>query len=470
MKKSLLIIIILILLILLFWCTCFRKQCPVSKGPGPDSVEHWLSWNLFFDPSKVGNTASAVQDLENYLTGYVKSINPSATLTFTVNHCPCDSILTNIDATLLGGSGYTIPVPPTNPNPRPSGDYVLSNNLAMIVPDYRDSTNRVDSVNSVADTSRFIPNNSSSLPKTLAVIDTGLDTLTFKLAYPSTVWGGNLLWQQAGTATTAGTTQFNLVPDSYGNILIDNNPVKHGTAATGIVLKQIYLRNNGRIPRIMSLRAFDDSERGSIYTASCAMNCAIEYKADYINASWGYFGHEDAVLKYYMAKANRKGIRVFAAAGNTPGQHELSKVCIGSVNSQNDLTRLKTSDSLFYPASFAPIMDNLVSVTQLNDLPVPVPKNLVPCYYQNYSPDFITVGAYENTSSDMPCCSFHVPFLIRNIEGSSFATPVVTGIIMSTISDVNLNLKMFINTNAQKTLNGPYTNNGNYYIFDNPRN
>jgi subtilisin family serine protease len=218
----------------------------------------------------------------------------------------------------------------------------------------------------------------------------------------------------------------------------------------------------------MSLRAFDDSERGSIYTASCAMNCAIENKADYINASWGYFGHEDAVLKYYMAKANRKSIRVFAAAGNTPGRHEASQVCNGIVNSQNDLTRLKTSDSLFYPASFAPIMENLVSVAQLNDLPTPAPKNLVPCYYQNYSPDFITVGAYDSAHSTMPCCSFHVPFLIRNIEGSSFATPVVTGIVMATISDMNLNLKMFINTTAQKTTNGLYTNNGNYFNFANP--
>jgi Subtilase family len=466
MKKSLLIIIILILLILLFWCACFRKHCPPGVVTKTDTVVHWLSWNLLFEPSKVGNTANAVQDLEAYLRNYVKSVNPADTVMFNENHCPCDPLLTNIDATLVGGSGYTVPVPPTNPNPRPSGDYVLSNNLGMAVPDYIDS-NQITNNPQYSDTSHFVPNNASgALPKTLAVIDTGLDTVTFKIAYPNTIWAGNLLWQ---SATATGATLFNVVPGEPGNVLMDNNPVKHGTAATGIALGQIHHLNFARIPRIMSIRAFDDSERGSIYTASCAMNCAIENKADYINASWGYFGQENYVLKYYMAKANRKGIRVFAAAGNTPGRHERVDVCSGRLNTQNDLGRLKGSDSLFYPASFAPDMENLISVTQLNDSISPSPGKFVPCYYQNYSSNYITVGAYDTQHSVNPCCSFQIPFLTRNIEGSSFATPVITGIIMSIIPNSTQPLKTFIDLNAAHTQGGQYTRKGNYFNFPNIR-
>jgi hypothetical protein len=52
------------------------------------------------------------------------------------------------------------------------------------------------------------------------------------------------------------------------NLLTDNGPVYHGTAATAITLKTIQTSRPDKVPHIMSIRAFDEQERGSIYTAA----------------------------------------------------------------------------------------------------------------------------------------------------------------------------------------------------------
>jgi hypothetical protein len=474
MRKFLIFLLILILLLFLY-CYFFRKGgcCIPGRQPaeGSVTVKHWINWNLLFTPSSRGDSAQIILDFENYLNHYADSVNPSANLTFTLLYCPCDSLLTNIDATLVYGSGNPVPPPPTKPNPGPSGDYTLGNNFGMSIPDYAD-TNRVDTGLLKQDTSRITAVPFSTVySRTLAVIDTGLDTLLFKMAYPNTVWSGNLLWQDP-----AKPTLFDVVIGETNNILMDQGTVKHGTAATWISLSQIRQLLPGRIPQIMSIRAFDDSERGSIYTVSCALSYAIQHHADFINASWGYFGQEDSVLKHYLLKADTQSIRIIAAAGNTPGHHDPTQVCNVKPNTFNLLDSLKKSDSLFYPACFAPNILNLVSVTQLNIVPQSIPQQIIPCFYQNYSSNYITVGALENPLLSKPCCTFHVPFLIHNIEGSSFATPVVTGILMSSVLDKAQNIKKYIIGHAQKIPNLPgtvlepssilnYTNNENYFTY-----
>ena len=51
-----------------------------------------------------------------------------------------------------------------------------------------------------------------------------------------------------------------------------------------------------------------------------------------------------------------------------------------------------------------------------------------PCYYQNFSSEYVTVGVI-NQIVDTNCCVFTLPFFKNNIalEGTSFATPVVSG-------------------------------------------
>jgi hypothetical protein len=462
MRKYFKIILYFLLLLLVFGCVRSKKTDIKDEAyTHADSVVHWINWNLLFASN--ADTSGIIEGFEKYLTHWVDSINPAARLTFKFHHCPCDTLLTNMDATLLYGSGNSVPPPPTQPNPGPTGDYTLGNNFNMYIPAYLDS-NRLDAVILYPNLTKIVKGPSSGqYNKTLAVIDTGLDTLLFKKAFPNTVWGGDLLWQK-----TKEPTIFDVVVGEPTRILMDNGKVKHGTAAIGVVLSQMSSFKSGRIPQIMSIRAFDDSEKGSIYTVSCAMSYAIQNNADFINASWGYFGPEDPVLKSYLVKASRRSIRIIAAAGNTPGHHDRIKLCSTAGNMQNSLDRLKRLDSLFYPACFAPVIPNLVSVTQLhlNIPPPPAKQEIIPCYYQNYSSDYITVGAKEDLTSKSVCCAFKIPFLLNPIEGSSFATPVVTGILMSRLTDKNLNIKTYIlNNNDNRTGTTTFTNEGDYYHY-----
>jgi hypothetical protein len=466
MKKTLLIIIILILLILLFWCACFRKTGPVVIGSKGDTVAHWINWNVLFTTNSASTSAQIIQGFEDSLTKFAQAQNPTAALQFHLGYCPCDSLLTNIDATVTYGAGQIVTPPPTHPTPGPKGDYTLGNNFAMEVPDYADSNN--------IDTSKLTHHPYDSLTAgtvsgkrkgILAVIDTGLDTVLFKLSYPIVNWAGNLLWQDA----SGKPTLFNVVDDAPTNMLKDNTLVKHGTAATQIMLTQMSNMRAAKIPRIMSIRAFDDSERGSIYSVSCAMSYAIKNQADYINASWGYLGPVDSVLRHYIVTASEKHIRIVAAAGNTPGHHDPGSVCGKSLNTGNSLDSLK-KDTLFYPACFAPVIDNVVSVTQLNSINYPNLKPLIPCNYQNYSPNYITVGALEVKNNADPgansdCCRFNIPFLARPIEGSSFATPVITALLMYQDPGPGNNIKSFINMNANHEPSGLFTDRGSFFNY-----
>src|ERR1035438_616402 len=119
------LLLFLLLLVLLFFLYCFfvRKGgcCIGGTGYGePKVTKHWISWNLLFTPGSFGSSAQVIHDFEDSLTKYVKGIDPDAILSFDFHYCPCDSLLTNMDATLVTGSGQTISPPPTTPNPGPS--------------------------------------------------------------------------------------------------------------------------------------------------------------------------------------------------------------------------------------------------------------------------------------------------------------------------------------------------------------
>jgi Subtilase family len=466
MRQYFKIILLFFLLVPFFYC-CAQKKANV-KGRSylhGDSVVHWINWNLLFTSSSLADTTHIYDGLEKYLIHWAKSKNSKARLVFKFQHCPCDTLLTNMDATLLYGSGNSVPPPPTQPNPGPSGDYTLGNNFNMYIPGYLDS-NYLDTKNLTPNLTAIVRGPSSGqYNKTLAVIDTGLDTLLFRKAYPNTIWSGDLLWQDENN-----TTLFNVVIGERTDVLMDSTHFKHGTAVTGVVLSQMNIMSPNRIPQIMSIRAFDDSEKGSIYTVSCAMSYAIQNNADFINASWGYFGKEDPVLKSYLVKASKKSIRIIAAAGNTPGHHDQSKICNPSVNHRNSLDRLRRLDSLFYPACFAPVIPNLVSVTQLHLRLIPPAKPVkIPCYYQNFSSNYITVGTLEESTPNSICCEFKPPFLAQGIEGSSFATPVLTGILMSRVTEKSLDIKDYIlnNNDNRPAVTSQFTNRGDYYFFKN---
>lgn len=459
--------IILIFLIPLLFSNCHRPSIssPITAAPYA-RFEHWISWNISFTPVSAPDSISVITALENYVTNWAIGKDPTSRLSFKLLHCPCDTLLTNLDATLVTGSGKPVAPPPSQPNPGPSGDYLVGTNFDMNIPSSLDS-NYLDLPNLKPDSTvviTYIPG-SDSMNKTLAVIDTGLDSALFQKAYPNSVWAGNLLWDDKAE------TIFDVVPGEATNLLKDGGTVNHGTAATAIILTQMARMQPNRIPKIMSIRAFDDSEKGSIYTVSCALSYAIKHKADFVNASWGYYGKKDSVLLKYIKRADSAHIRMIAAAGNTPGTHDPTQICASSPNPVNNLDKA-TTDHLFYPACFAPDIRNLVSVTQIHDVtPNSVHPNLVPCFYQNYSQSYITVGAFEQSAGLKYCCQFKIPFLASNIEGSSFATPAITAQLMFEMAGSNMDIKSFIQANSNVAAPIPgstaafYTNEGRYITF-----
>ncbi len=140
-----------------------------------------------------------------------------------------------------------------------------------------------------------------------------------------------------------------------------------------------------------------------------------------INLSLGYYGAPDPVLYNYLSlcATAQPAIHVFAAAGNLPQPHP-APICDNSASAN-----LLTDKHLFYPACFSYFFSNVTSVTQLSSI-------VAPCKYQNYSNKYITLGIYDKAN----CCTVPVDYVKQGneyYEGSSFATPIASGIKMSTI-------------------------------------
>lgn len=421
-------------------CKIFQSGLITNVPP----THKWLNWNFLFSADEK-NADFILSYYADTLRKIIHAADPSIKIIITATHCPCDPLLTNVDVTLVGGSGSSIPSPPpANPRHGPQGDYVVNENLSFDL-----SPVSPDSGHYSAPSMSF-----SHIPlpilstdnRILAIIDTGLDTTEFVASFMPHLWQNSLM-----------PTIYNVVPSNttYSPyVLQDDSHVKHGTAVTAIALNSM----ENTLPKIMSLKAFDNNDQGSIYTVSCAMGCAIQNNASFINASWGYRGKEDPILKNYMQSANNKNIPVIAAAGNSPLPHTAVAICDPGINNDN---LLSPATGLFYPASFAAQMDQVISVTQLNNRRPS--QKFQPCYYQNYSSEYITTGVLNNNF----CCAFIVPDnLGQTLEGSSFATPFVTGLLMTlTNTGVPASMKNLVDVNSQKYDSIPYTRNHNYYIF-----
>ncbi|HTB25569.1 MAG TPA: hypothetical protein VK711_09360, partial [Puia sp.] len=101
------LLIFLLILIFLFFLYCFfikKGGCcigsKISPADSTKTVEHWINWNILFTTGSIANSAQTIQQFEDSLNKYAKGYNPTASLSFKYHHCPCDTLLTNMDATL----------------------------------------------------------------------------------------------------------------------------------------------------------------------------------------------------------------------------------------------------------------------------------------------------------------------------------------------------------------------------------
>jgi hypothetical protein len=377
---------------------------------GMDTTQNlWASWNVLLKPGTGYDARSAtVLSIENYLRNEFYRIFPyNFTIRFQVFYCPCDSLLYNIGAKGIDGSGQSVTTPPPPPPPGGSGDALfVSNNNQVIEPK--------DSI-PIRDTS-FKMILSDPVRQTeidtqiLTIIDTGLDPRYFSSEIRHLIWAGD-----------GSSTIYNVV-DPMSNSYFDDHPEKHGTIVTAVALKALKDQNVSfgspinHLSQLMILKALDSKKQGSTFSVSCALSYAVQRHAAMINASLGYYethGDVDSVLRHYVSLCNTrdKPITIIAAAGNVPPPPPYTPgiICYPGTSNLN-------AHRMFYPACFSTDFNNLFSVTTLTN-------THASCFYQNYSEQYVSIGVIQTGHAG--CCYFSVPFAEAN--GSSFATPVIAG-------------------------------------------
>ena len=386
-----------------------------------DTVKRWLSWNiLFHENASDEDKNNFIIELETKINHHISAYNNNTGRNFKVDyhviHCPCDPRLSNINATKsTDASGYTQPPPP--PKTGGSADIVSLNNPIDHDPPIRGGI-YADSI-----IEKKVPLTVKSVDKSkiLAVMDTGLDPDLFGSGF------NDLLWSDPDSNITIRNFQFyhNMQPPDYS---MDDNAHIHGTAVTTIALQEFEKAAGSDKPKpsIMVLKVLDEEGKGNTFSVSCGLSYAVQKKATLVNASLGYYsrGKADAILLHYVGLCNSARpvpIPILAAAGNVRGVHNANSLC-NTGNNGNELTKLNTFD----PASFSKSIPNVISITTIQN-----PKT--PCFYQNYSSGYVNVGVVNGTGPN--CCKFPVPFLPFGYEGSSFATPFVSGKMMACMMD-----------------------------------
>ena len=415
------ITIIFLQIILNFSCNQKDKKdagdYPLGKPiAGMDTVKNrWGSWNVLLKPGLDFTARStAILAFENSILTKFRE-NPGCSnysINFQVFYCPCDSLLYNIGATPLDGSGFTVTSPPPPPAPGGSGDIIFASNNNKLI-DIDDST--LYTQNRAPDTSKkiILTNLSGKInyaADTLAVIDTGIDPVYFSPEIR------NLMISQTMYNVTSGNI----------NSFFDDHPGKHGTVVTALALQALKDKNAtlpqaggvNPMPKLMVLKALDNKKEGSTFTVSCALSYALQHNASVINASLGYYDYQqsvDSVFHHYLELTRNKAIPVFAAAGNFFATKIPASVCLDAppANLLND-------SRMFYPACFSTDFNNLITVTSLTN-------THASCFYQSYSSDYVTLGVKQKDPHI--CCRFSVPFATG--EGTSFATPVACGTAVS---------------------------------------
>ncbi|MDI3319165.1 S8/S53 family peptidase [Pinibacter soli] len=319
--------------------------------------------------------------------------------------CPCDPDLINITANLIviDSSGDTTLKPPPPPQTPP----IILTPPTPNPPTFGSEIGMDTIVQSIRQGVRIkgFPGTISK-NRILAIMDTGLDTTLFDPQIRS------MIWQEP----VRGNTLYNFLPGEDPKVLLDDNSSKHGSAATAIALSQVTIQS----PRIMVLKVLDAHGHGSVFSVSCGLAYARKNNASVINASLGYYGAKDPVFTKYFTKIYDSTVIVAAAGNDTSEHHDNNKLCYQPVKSSNELTSLH----MFFPACFSKSTADLISVTGLTGNK----DSIWPCYYQNYSGEYVTMGVLKN---DTGCCTMNVPFLEYPVEGSSFVAPVVSGKIVN---------------------------------------
>ncbi|MEJ7736675.1 MAG: S8 family serine peptidase [Chitinophagaceae bacterium] len=292
----------------------------------------------------------------------------------------------------------------------------------------------------------------------VAVFDTGIE--------PGEL--SNYAYNYSGSSCIAGAESgWNFIKQNRD--YRDDNDIKHGTIVTRFITDQVVKAKRNRI-EVLPVKTHDANGISDLFNVLCAFAYAKEMGVQVVNASFGFYvprrmlSPEDdpydpnvlllrKYIEHYLTKNN---ILLITAAGNS------DKVNLRRTFEEHGRPYRPTdprdlNQVSFYPASLArnPDFANVIAVTTvfINKGKGSVSPD------QNFSKDVVDIGVMADGASKDDYV-FNNPLLNKNetVNGSSFAAPIVTGIICANYDRIKtvINRKGFKKDDIWKELGSQF--------------
>jgi hypothetical protein len=278
----------------------------------------------------------------------------------------------------------------------------------------------------------------SEKPVKVGVFDTGLE--------PGEL-GSSYLYKPSWTSCITGAEYgWNFInhTSNYG----DDHPSRHGTTVTRFITNQVnkYKRNS---VQILPVKVFGINGTSDLFSILCGFAYAKERKVQIINASFGFYvprlellpdyngdPNVDLLREYIRYYLTKNKILLIAAAGNYDDVNEKNAFLLHALPYPADPRSLE--EVSFYPATLArdPGFPNVIAVTTVDETTSKVSP------FQNYSRKVVDIGVNNDAIVPIDHYIFFNPrFSSQTVEGSSFATPIVTGKICANYYKIQSILK-----------------------------
>jgi hypothetical protein len=217
----------------------------------------------------------------------------------------------------------------------------------------------------------------------------------------------------------------------------DNSDIKHGSIVTRLITNQV-VKFGGNAVEILPVKTHNKNGVSDLARILCAFVYAKERGVNIINASFGLYLPRNSIagslnpdarliMEYVRHYLTENKILLVAAAGNKDDENEKAAFDLENIPYPNDPRNL---DYIYFlPASLAEIEPNVIAVTTVHKSS----KTVSPI--QNYSAKTVDIGVNADAVITDPilgdCYVFNHPLLggTETVEGSSFAAPIVTGIL-----------------------------------------
>jgi hypothetical protein len=214
----------------------------------------------------------------------------------------------------------------------------------------------------------------------------------------------------------------------------DDNGIKHGTLVTRFITNQV-VKYGGNKVEILPIKTHTKNGVSDLARILCALAYAKERGVNIINASFGFYLPQSCIkdsldpnarlfkefVRHYLTKNH---ILLIAAAGNKDDINERAAFDLEQVPYTSAPRNL---DSVaFLPASLAQVksLQNVIAVTTVHKLDRTVSPR------QNYSANVVDIGVKADAVKGDNYV-FNNPLLdsTETVDGSSFATAILTGIL-----------------------------------------